>query len=997
MSSFSSSKYNNYDDNGWEDHEEEDFSFKSTPEQHITRRRGGSASASCSTGSSNKWSRKRNDETKLKSKKKKKKKEEEGERRKKKKKKKRRTPSNQIITNSSIDSSGDRGRMDSDYSYRSSIGNNNKTMNRTNGNGDGSDDDGSDAEHESQHDEVQVVKRSGMKHEKRKKKRRRKQHDSNNTSIVKGSNNLSSSPSSSSSSPSPSPSSLNLLDNLPFNLNNPKQLKWHKRFIPGLQKPMYYPCRIVPEDSSKSKSKKFSLLKKTHNLDFSSSSSDSNCNSDSNDDDDDDDDEVQIEYISNIKSHIRKKRSSTTTSISSPTTKHYKTIRKNRLIPYYGQLSNEEQESLDYNDIVSSKWCKKLYDQYKQQQQQHQQQDKPQQGRSRVHLQQLSTTRHYEDNDELFVDLSYLNDILTITKQRAGFVATTISSGRSRSNNNENEDTRITTPCNHKKKGKQCSSDSSDDDLIEPFDNLQEPYTQQIDFKALGYNSSDAEVEEFYRDLKKHPSDGGTTSNNNNNNNKRREPILPGDVIEYYHPVFVFGDERGKRITTVISVNPKNKHSILQLSNQESLPKDVKIRRIKTLIEDDTGSSNMSDDDNNTGNNNTATVNNVKRRLIDHPGVFREIQEFKLVKLNAIKGYHITTEKDRVKGILRKNMKKFEKKAKASGFAPLDLMNNFGLEKGRGGCNSSVDDNSDSSPVKSKSPKDSMKHSRHSSCSSSDSDNDLKAIYEVHKQVKTNSHTPLPASTSSKRRVTETNSQNYHEENSSDDDEMMKKLNHHYDTLTKESKFGRDFHSKAGKKTEYNKNKHKTRKSPVPLLSLRDTDEEDNAEHMLYDDAKKIQQVDRNNISSSSGKRKKMDFFKSLGLSDSDDDELDSAIFSRGNKQANQIRNDKHLENQMNTSSTAKTEKALKYDSHDNESSPDFYSSISKTAKSHQKFKSANEISRKYSSFESRLVNESKLKTNQSSKRVSMIENGKPNRAQKSSSFSPKFKILKHN
>ncbi len=51
--------------------------------------------------------------------------------------------------------------------------------------------------------------------------------------------------------------------------------------------------------------------------------------------------------------------------------------------------------------------------------------------------------------------------------------------------------------------------------------------------------------------------------------------------------------------------------------------------------------------------NNTVDNTVQRRRLIDHRGIFREIQEFKLVrKLNPIKGYHIETERDGVRNIL---------------------------------------------------------------------------------------------------------------------------------------------------------------------------------------------------------------------------------------------------------------------------------------------------------------------------------------------------------
>jgi hypothetical protein len=75
------------------------------------------------------------------------------------------------------------------------------------------------------------------------------------------------------------------------------------------------------------------------------------------------------------------------------------------------------------------------------------------------------------------------------------------------------------------------------------IDDLDIPYTQAITYD---------------------PDDFGTVEGQSN------EPIRPGDVIEYYCPIFVTGDPRGLRQATVLAVDP-NHVMPLVLSNGEGL------------------------------------------------------------------------------------------------------------------------------------------------------------------------------------------------------------------------------------------------------------------------------------------------------------------------------------------------------------------------------------------------------------------------------------------
>ena len=155
------------------------------------------------------------------------------------------------------------------------------------------------------------------------------------------------------------------------------------------------------------------------------------------------------------------------------------------------------------------------------------------------------------------------------------------------------------------------------------MDDLDIPYTQAITFD---------------------PDDFGTVEGQSN------EPIRPGDVIEYYCPIFVSGDARGLRQATVLAVDP-NDVMPLVLSNGEGLPNGTKVKRIKVMSGDE---------------------------LVDHPGIFRCIARFKLTKRgSATAADGISMEAARFGAIMTKNISRLKEKAEADGFAPMDLLMNI--------------------------------------------------------------------------------------------------------------------------------------------------------------------------------------------------------------------------------------------------------------------------------------------------------------------------------
>jgi hypothetical protein len=64
---------------------------------------------------------------------------------------------------------------------------------------------------------------------------------------------------------------------------------------------------------------------------------------------------------------------------------------------------------------------------------------------------------------------------------------------------------------------------------------------------------------------------------------KKKEPLRPGDVIEYCSPIYCAGDPRGLRKATVVSTDPESTGYKVGLSNQEVLPNETRVKRVKVL------------------------------------------------------------------------------------------------------------------------------------------------------------------------------------------------------------------------------------------------------------------------------------------------------------------------------------------------------------------------------------------------------------------------------
>jgi len=174
----------------------------------------------------------------------------------------------------------------------------------------------------------------------------------------------------------------------------------------------------------------------------------------------------------------------------------------------------------------------------------------------------------------------------------------------------------------------------------EEEDELEEPYSQN-------FSEDDKKNDPYLSDSNDGP--------DINFNEKSRELIRPGDVITYWSHLYVAGDSRGLRETTIISVDPKGK-PILTLSNGEYLANDSQVRRIKKMI---------------------------RKKIIDHShGVFRQIDGFQLKKSGPLeKSLQPITESERIFEIVKKNRSELMKNLEADG-APTDLLSNiFSKEK----------------------------------------------------------------------------------------------------------------------------------------------------------------------------------------------------------------------------------------------------------------------------------------------------------------------------
>ena len=162
-------------------------------------------------------------------------------------------------------------------------------------------------------------------------------------------------------------------------------------------------------------------------------------------------------------------------------------ITQKRLIPFHGHRTN----NYDHDDYGTLGWCEvsmQTYLQYCQ-------------GNSKI---------------DLHLEREYLMHVLVESRKRAGYSAV-------------DDDIIVVDGKRNRIKGLDSFIDVDEDDGIGnaiDSDDLEEPYTQAL--SNCGSDSDSDDMRGFRRFRRKR-------------NTKCGEPIRPGDVIEYYNPIFVFG------------------------------------------------------------------------------------------------------------------------------------------------------------------------------------------------------------------------------------------------------------------------------------------------------------------------------------------------------------------------------------------------------------------------------------------------------------------------
>lgn len=138
------------------------------------------------------------------------------------------------------------------------------------------------------------------------------------------------------------------------------------------------------------------------------------------------------------------------------------------------------------------------------------------------------------------------------------------------------------------------------------------------------------------------------------------EPLQKGDIIEYYHSIFVWGDKRGLYRAEVLGVSPNNPWSVLQLSTGYVMDEEDRVRRVKVMR---------------------------GGKLEDHPGIWRQINEYTLVASvnDGLSG--VERESRRFSAIYQEKLSEKNEEMKAHGLDPLpnDLLRTVHGEKNRGG------------------------------------------------------------------------------------------------------------------------------------------------------------------------------------------------------------------------------------------------------------------------------------------------------------------------
>jgi hypothetical protein len=376
------------------------------------------------------------------------------------------------------------------------------------------------------------------------------------------------------------------------------------------------------------------------------------------DTDDSDDDEVPIEYI-RFSSHNSMKH-----DLKQPASE-VKLVSKRRLVPYYGTSSKGKS-------VDTTRWCSDLCTLYMEQRRIDLISTKqlPLSSKSSSKTQSSTSTGNgnaSQVENVIQAELLFLQNILSDVQHKQnnkilqqGRVYPIKNHVRALKNVSDEVENENKTNANQNRNvvSRNATTSTSDSDTSDSDDSsFEEPYTQAlgklIPTKRLLLDDSEDSEEEREKNRQFFFPNLADRKQQELNGPKKKEPIRVGDVISYYSRIFRWGDERGKRIATVLSVDP-NRSPILVLDNGEILPEDTKVQRIKvpfhrtvkTVLE-------------------KGKIRKIKETvLVDHPGMFRCIEDFKLKVRNGHIGVQagIQAEARRLNGIIQKYSSVIEEK-----------------------------------------------------------------------------------------------------------------------------------------------------------------------------------------------------------------------------------------------------------------------------------------------------------------------------------------------
>lgn len=135
---------------------------------------------------------------------------------------------------------------------------------------------------------------------------------------------------------------------------------------------------------------------------------------------------------------------------------------------------------------------------------------------------------------------------------------------------------------------------------------------------------------------------------------RKKDVLRPGDLLEYYHHVYVAGDTRALRTGTVLSVDPR-RDPVIVLDSGDHIPNDARVKRLKRM---------------------------VRGKLQDCQQGFCQVTDFRLSKA-ALRGQEglaagLKKEMKRTGEIVKRNMDKLRDDLKKDEFAPFDMLNKIG-------------------------------------------------------------------------------------------------------------------------------------------------------------------------------------------------------------------------------------------------------------------------------------------------------------------------------